>query len=252
MPRQARRRSESDCYHVIMRGNNKSFIFKDTSSKLYFLKTMQKVESEEAMDLVAWCIMDNHVHMVIKVCFNNFERVFKRLNVSYALYFHKKNNSVGHVFQGRVKSIPLESDESIINNIRYIHNNPVKAGMVDHAKSYRWSSYNIYLSGAGNQMISMVKEIIGKSKFETFHLIEDKRIYLEIKEEQEILKEECAQMAIEEVCKKYNINDSKEINNNEILGVLVNEVMDKSGFSGRKTANFLQLSEGTVRRLKNK
>lgn len=255
MPREARKRSETDYYHIVMRGNNKSTIFADKPSKVYLMELLNKIEQEEDIDVAAWCIMDNHVHMVIRVGFEDFERIFKRLNVSFAMYHHKRHKSVGHVFQGRVKSLPLESDESLINNIRYVHNNPVSAGMVARVEDYRWSSYNVYLSKDLKPVMIMVKNIIGRNNkaYSKFHKSDDQRHYLEIKEDQEIIRAKNAQKAIEDICRKYGIVDSKEIySDRAIQKEIVVEVIARSGFSGRKTADFLGMSEGMVRRLRGK
>ena len=255
MARQARQRSETDIYHVMMRGNNKEYIFASAEAKAYFLEVLFKVEAEERLDVVAWCLMDNHVHLLVKVPFEDFERVLKRLNVSFAFYYHKVNKTVGHVFQDRFKSVPVEGDESVVNNVRYIHNNPVEAKMVDRAMAYKWSSYNTFIAEPRNETMVMVKSLIGAStrRFNKFHSIEDGGIYLDIKEVQEALKEKAAQKAIVRVCKKHGVIDYKEIQGNKrILQEIVKEVASDSHLSGRKIAHLLGLSEGTVRRIREK
>jgi len=130
MSRQARKISETDDYHVIMRGNNKAYIFEQKRYKAYFMEYLRLVADEEKAEIAAWCIMDNHVHLVIKASEEKLGLIFKRINTKYAMYYHRETKTVGHVFESRYKSEVIESDESLLNVIRYVHNNPVNAKMV--------------------------------------------------------------------------------------------------------------------------
>lgn len=253
MPRRARVRSKTNYYHILMRGNNKAWIFDGPELKAYFMKALKRIESEEDMDLAAWCIMDNHVHLVARIAFESLERVLKRLNVSYASYYNKRTKNVGHVFQGRAKSLPLESDESLVNNIRYVHNNPLKARIVSDLTSYKWTSMNSYLNGPKNKTMNMVKNLIGKSNqaFLNFHEEDDDQVYLDINEVMEEQQAQAAQQAIEVVCRRHSVQDKKEIfGHREIMKEMVKEVIMVSGYSGRQTAEFLGLTEAMVRRLR--
>ncbi len=121
MPRAARIMSTTGYYHIIMRGQNKEYIFKSEVHKEYFMRSLNIIEKEEKLSIVAWCLMDNHVHLIIKTEPEMLAIVFKRLNIKYAMYYYRRNKSLGHVFQDRFISEPIESDKYLMNVIRYVH-----------------------------------------------------------------------------------------------------------------------------------
>lgn len=253
MARQGRIKSETDYYHIIMRGNNKSNIFDNKESKRYFIDCMKNLEDEGELKLVAWCLMDNHVHLVAKVSPEKLETAFKRLNIKYAMFYHRKNNSTGHVFQGRFKSDPIESDESLINVIRYVHNNPVKAKLVKKPMDYQWSSYQDYLKQPSKDITGFVWRLFSQNNasYKKFHEIEDDQEYMEIKEDQEKFRKEKAKKSIEEVCYKYGLVDSKEITEKPyIFEEVIVAIGKKSNMSGRMIGKLVGVSEATVRRIK--
>ena len=116
-------------------------IFKYESDKLRFLETFKK-KQENRFKLQAFCHMDNHVHLMMSEGTEDIANVMKRITVSYVFYFNNKYRRVGHLFQGRFKSEVIEKGNCILELARYIHQNPVKAGMVKHASEYKWSGYN--------------------------------------------------------------------------------------------------------------
>ncbi len=156
MARQARLSSATGYYHVVMRGNNKDYIFKDKKDKEFFMEVLHGLKSEGMIDLVAWCLMDNHVHLALKAEIGDLALAMKRLNIRYAMRYHLKNKSVGHVFQDRFASEAIGSDSYLLNVIRYIHRNPVKAKMVGGCGDYRWSSYGVYMRALGGGSGSLV------------------------------------------------------------------------------------------------
>ena len=145
MPRTARIKSISGYYHVIARGIGKQVLFEDNEDYLFFLKMLKKYSSEEAFSVVAFCLMENHVHILMKID-EGMDKIMHKLEMTYALYYNKKYDRTGHLYQDRYRSKPIESDIYLLSAIRYIHNNPVKAGICP-ADRYRWSSWRCY-SGA--------------------------------------------------------------------------------------------------------
>jgi REP element-mobilizing transposase RayT len=87
--------------------------------------------------------MDNHVHLLINEGDDEIGKIMKRINISYSYYFNKKYGRIGHLFQDRFKSEGIDSDAYLLSVVRYIHNNPVKAGLVKNIEEYKWSSYII-------------------------------------------------------------------------------------------------------------
>jgi putative transposase len=142
--RQARKFSRTGVYHVILRGNERKDIFLDNEDKTRFLNGIEAKSEDIAFSIYAYCIMDNHVHLLISVHERELGAIIKGIAVRYASFYNWKHNRVGHVFQDRFKSEPVEDDQYLLTAVRYIHNNPVKAKMVEKPADYRWSSYTQY------------------------------------------------------------------------------------------------------------
>lgn len=146
MPRYPRTLSSSNFYHVMIRGNAKSIIFIDDEDRNYFLDTLARMKRGNRYKIHAYCLMNNHVHLLLEEQDDPLARAMKRINVSYVYYFNKKYNRVGHLFQGRFRSEAIEDDTYLLAAARYIHNNPVKAGIVKKPDKYQWSSYKDYIT----------------------------------------------------------------------------------------------------------
>ena len=130
MPRYPRNLQKAICFHVITQGLNKSYIFEREEDIKYYIKTMYFLAKELKIQIISYCIMNNHAHMLLKI--NNIKDLSKymqRLNTRYGKYFNKKYNRVGYVFRDRFKSEGIYSEKHLFNCIKYIYDNPVKAGM---------------------------------------------------------------------------------------------------------------------------
>lgn len=145
MPRKSRKMSPLNYYHIIIRGNNKQDLFFDELDKNKFIKELIKTKEKYHYSLYAYVLMPNHIHICIKDNEDSLSNIIHSLLVSYALYFNKKYERIGYVFQDRFHSEAIEDEIYLKNVIRYIHLNPEKAGIEKYNK-YRWSSYNKYLS----------------------------------------------------------------------------------------------------------
>lgn len=140
MARGSRVRSKTGVYHIMLRGNKRQEIFHDDSDCLKFLDTIQKYKTSTKTIVYAWCLMNNHVHLLLKEGKEDISKTMKRINVSFVHYYNQKYNTTGHLFQDRFKSEPVETDEYLLTVVRYIHQNPVKAGLVEQASDWKWSS----------------------------------------------------------------------------------------------------------------
>ena len=124
---------------------------------------------ESAGTLLAWCLMDNHVHLLIAQPIDQLASTMRRLNSGYALYFNLVHDRSGHLFQGRFRSEPVDSDEYLMTVLRYIHQNPWKAGITTDCH-YKWSSFNLYASGKTPPNADIVKDMFGNvDAFLDFH-----------------------------------------------------------------------------------
>ena len=146
--RVARKRSEADIYHVLTRGTGQQIIFENDADHEEFLRLLGAEAKEGDFELYAWCLMSNHVHMLVHAPLEALAQRMRHLLGGYAMYFNKKSGRVGHLFQDRFLSEPVNDDAYLITVVRYIHQNPVKAKIADVDK-YQWSSYREYLQGGG-------------------------------------------------------------------------------------------------------
>ena len=144
--RTARKQSEADIYHVVTRGTGQQIIFEDDEDHVQFLRFLEAETKEGDFELYAWCLMSNHVHLLVHATLEAMALRMRRLLSAYATYFNKKNARVGHLFQDRFRSEPVNDDAYLITLVRYIHQNPVKAGIAD-VDRYQWSSYREFLTG---------------------------------------------------------------------------------------------------------
>ena len=149
MPTAPRRISESGLYHVVARGNGRQLIFTDDGDREAFLERLEHAVRENELTVIAWCLMDNHVHLVVQDDSQRFAPVIGSLLGAYAKHFNRKTGHVGSVFQQRFFSEPIEDDEYLLASVRYVHINPEKAGICP-APEYRWSSYRAYATGDGD------------------------------------------------------------------------------------------------------
>ncbi|MGI6549579.1 MAG: REP-associated tyrosine transposase [Syntrophomonadales bacterium] len=147
MARQSRRRSESGIYHIVMRGTNRQDIFHERDDYWRLLQIIAQTKPENNFELYGFCLMTNHVHLLIHEKEETIAKTMHRITTRYAGWYNYKYERSGHVFQGRYGSECVEDDRYLLTVIRYIHNNPVKAGMVSHPEDYRWSSIKAYYSG---------------------------------------------------------------------------------------------------------
>ena len=138
MPRKARKKSESGIYHVMLRGTGRKLIFLEDSDCERFITILRKVKEQSGFDLYAFCLMGNHVHLLLKENREPLEIVFKRIGVAYAAYFNRKYDQHGHLFQDRFRSEPVTTDAYFMDVFRYICQNPVKAGLTKDFLEYRW------------------------------------------------------------------------------------------------------------------
>ncbi len=129
-------------FHVISRGNARQTIFRDEEDFYLYLGLLQRYKKKFGIQIYHFVLMSNHVHMLLEPTRGNtLSRFMSGLNLTYTKRFNKKYDSVGHVWQGRFRSIPIEADDYYLRCARYIELNPVRAKMVEHPKDYPWSSY---------------------------------------------------------------------------------------------------------------
>jgi REP element-mobilizing transposase RayT len=135
MPRQRRKLSKTGTYHIMLRGNERKNLFPEEEDYRKFLQILATKKRDDSFLLYAYCLMGNHLHLLIREKKENISQTMKRINIAYAYYFNKKYKRVGHVFQDRFKSESVEEESYLLSVIRYIHNNPLNAKMVKIPKA---------------------------------------------------------------------------------------------------------------------
>ncbi|EGO64120.1 transposase [Acetonema longum] len=147
MPRKARQPSQSGIYHIILRGINKQVIFEDEEDNQKFLWYLAHYKEISQYSIYGYCLMYNHIHLMLQESQEPVAHVMKRIGVSYVSWYNRKYGRYGHLFQDRFKSEAVETDEYFLTVLRYIHQNPLKSGE-GTIETYPWSSYRHYVEGS--------------------------------------------------------------------------------------------------------
>ena len=134
-------------YHVTSRGNRKSSLFLEEVDYKRYLQIIEETRARYPFHLHTFCLMTNHTHLQLHTLETPLSTIMKYLNTKYAKYFNKKYEFTGHVFEKRYGAELLNSPEYEIDVSKYIHLNPVEAGMVESPEDYPWSSYRTYIYG---------------------------------------------------------------------------------------------------------
>ncbi len=129
-------------YHITARGNRKEEIFLGSPDLYQFLQILEKVVKKYSWVCHAYCLMKNHYHLLVETPIGNLSQGMSQLNGTYTQYFNRSHDNVGHLFQGRFKSIVVEKESYLLELCRYVVCNPVRAGLCSKPKDWKWSSYN--------------------------------------------------------------------------------------------------------------
>ena len=224
MPRQARKKSESGIYHVMLRGINQQQIFEDSEDCDKFIQILQECKAVSGFKLFAYCLMGNHIHLLIKPEKEPLEQVFKRIGGRYVYWYNVKYQRVGHLFQDRFKSEPVEDDSYFLTVIRYIHQNPVKAGLCKNIKDYKYSSYAEYVSNSWIIDTDFVFDMISNKEFERYNNENNADKCLEISDAPKLrVTDEQAKSIIFKVSKCENVADFQKLDSksrDEFIAIL--------------------------------
>ena len=160
MPRKARCQSDAPYYHIMVQGLNKEYVFKNDDLKAIFLRILMKYTKENNVQLIAYCIMGTHAHILIKRPETKvLTRCMIQINATFAAQYNKKFDRVGYVFRDRYNTEEVFDLNYLHNCIKYIHMNPVKARMCLNQSDYKFSSYNNYLNKSGFVTNELLQEI---------------------------------------------------------------------------------------------
>ena len=208
MPRTARRKSETNIYHIMIRGINRQNIFVDDEDNEKFINTLAKYRREMEYELYAYCLMGNHIHLLVKEGNEVLSNTMRRIGASYVYWYNWQYDRKGHLFQDRYKSEPVEDDTYFLTVLRYIHQNPLKAGLTKNIDLYQWSSYQEYIKEAKivdtDFVLAMFAENRDKAikEFRDFNLTLNNDQCLDITPERKTISDK---MVRQLVANKYNL-----------------------------------------------
>ena len=218
MPRFPRNYLKTSFFHVMSQGINKNFIFEDSIDIKFYIKNMYEIKDKYNVKIIAYCIMNNHVHMLLETAgVENLSKYMHCLNTRFGQYYNKKYKRVGYVFRDRYKAEGIYSEKQLYNCVKYIYDNPVKAEICKKPEEYEFSNYKkidfiddeeyAFIDVEEDKEIiceKLVKEFLNKKKMKMEEVRENKA---ELKKLIKILKQH--KIAFRTISKTININREK-------------------------------------------
>ena len=248
MPRSPRILSDSGIYHIMLRGINQQVIFEDNEDYSKFIEFVRKYKDICNYKIFAFCLMSNHIHLLIKVEDNNLDSIMKRIAGSYAYWYNHKYYRMGHLFQDRFKSEAVEDDAYFLTVIRYIHQNPLKAQLINELYEYKYSSYFDYYCNESEVVdMDFAFSILAMDEFIKFNNQMNDDVCLDIDERKSVLNDLDAQEIIKQISKCNNLTEisymEKEQRNRYI------KKFKELGLSIRQISRLTGVSKGIVERI---
>ena len=252
--RQKRQLSQSGMYHIIFRGISRQNIFEEPSDYLKLKEIIKKVLKETKSQIYAYCFMTNHVHLFLKEnALGDISKIMTKILSHYATWFNIKYLRSGALFSNRYKSEPIEDERYYLGLIRYIHQNPMKAGMVQSIDKYSYSSYNEYIGGVSDIVnIDFTLDMMNENRdtaitqFKEFHETGETEVF-EIYESNKRSPEAVRRIIKSEICgdEPWEIRDYDKEKRNELIRKLVFEKKISKSALERATG----ISRGTIIRI---
>lgn len=248
MPRTSRKIIGNIFMHNMVQGIDREYIFQKEKQKCKYIKLLKKYKEKYNILILAYCIMDNHAHILTySQEIKNISLFMKDVNTEYAIYYNKSNNRVGYVFRNRFSSKPIYNQEYLLKCIKYIHMNPVKAGISKKEEDYEFSSYKDYLNQCGVINLESLNIIFNSEKeyLKKFNSIEYESLNLE-KAEINI------KYALEEFLKIKNLRFNQIQKNSLLIKEFISYLISKEYlFTKKDIAQALNISRASLYRRLN-
>ena len=245
MPRQARKKSKTGIYHIMLRGVNQQQIFEDQEDCDKFLQVLKECREICGFGLYAYCLMGNHIHLLMQEVNTPIESCMKRIATRFVYWYNIKYQRTGHLFQDRFKSEPVEDDAYFLTVLRYIHQNPVKAGLCNKVEEYRNSSFNEFFKDCGMTDNSFVFELISKKDFGSFNNEKASDSCMDIAEKTALkVTDEYAKQIINKISGCKNATEFQSLTNT--LKEENIKKLHKNGVSIRQISRLCGVSKGMV------
>ena len=252
MPRLPRKMVETQYFHVMVQGLNRENIFEREASKGFYLKSLNEKKSEADIKLLAYCLMDNHAHMLVWAkTAEDLGTYFRKVNAEFAQVYNKHYERVGYVFRDRFKSEPIYDIKYLGNCIRYIHNNPVKANMVAYAEDYQYSSYINFLEQRGIVDFDAFNGLMDCSPQNMRAIMampDDDIEFMDVKEEDKKFYEDINAI-LPEICKKYGILDIALFKQYKTAPQALKEIRERTGLNCLQLSKVLNASKSYLYKL---
>lgn len=248
MPRKARSNQISGYYHVMSQGINKEYIFQKKSYIEKYKELMLEKSKDLDISILSYCIMNNHVHILINANkISNLSKYMQRLNTTYSNFYNKINKRVGYVFRDRFLSQEILSEKQLFCCIRYIHYNPVKAGIVKFVSDYQHSSYNEFIGERYIINDNCIKIVFNdldtyQETFRKLHNIDRESYdedFIDIKDKE-------IEEYIKYVENKYKLQANQIKTNKELLEKIIKTARRTTSTTVRELAEILEVSKSTI------
>jgi REP element-mobilizing transposase RayT len=253
MARRARKESDAGVYHAMVRGINRQNIFEENADLTQFLDILFECRKISGYKLLGYCLMGNHAHLLVKTGNEPLSMAMKRIGVRYVSWYNRKYGRCGHLFQDRFKSEPIETGSHLLSVLRYIHQNPVKAGLCEKAAGYEWSSYASYTEGGVAGRNVDTEEVLGmfsaKSAnridlFVAFTEADNKDIFLDVDNATPFSDRECREI-LKAICGAENAAQFQAMSVKERDRSI--RLAKEKGLSIRQISRMTGISYGIVR-----
>lgn len=252
LPTKRRQESNTGFYHVVVRGINNERIYNQHRERIYFKNIILKFLKKFQVEIYAFCIMSNHAHIMLRAELQELSMFMAAILAEYASYYNYKHYRNGHVFQNRFTSECIESEVYFWNCVRYIHMNPVKAGIVKNPLRYQYSSMKEYHINVPvvlhrNAFAVYEEKFENYNYFEEFHQHRSYEIFKDIPEEIKAQELETAIIILEEMCEKYDPEFKTEIfEQKRLREEYMSQIKDIMGVSKKKTKELYMMVRGIV------
>lgn len=254
MPRQARIKSSTGIYHIMMRGINRQNIFHDNDDYGRFLDTLFRFKTKCGYKIYAYCLMKNHIHLLLHVEQEPLEKTMRRICASYVRWYNTKYQRVGYLFQDRFKSEVVEDESYFLTVFRYIHQNPLKAGYVNKIDEYPWSSWHEYHKTPRIVCKSYVLNIFNDDNakaFDSLHkfcMIQSDDQCLDFEEGNQINDREAKNIILRvfQIKHIFELQNLEKSHRNKCL----KELRDNYNFSIRQLERLTGINRGIIQRVK--
>lgn len=250
MPRQPRKLSSTNIYHVVVKGNNSQLLFEENHDYLKYLEILEYQKEKCDFKLFAYCLMSNHVHLLIRTNSVALDSIFRKINTAYANWFNMKYCRTGPIQDGRYYSEPVDSPEYLLSAVRYIHKNPLNAGLENQIGSnFIWTSYPSYINKPSELVDTdlILCQFADINDFINFHSFNNNDIFIDINNVRKRMPDDVATCTINKMC---NIAHPDEIAKFSLLQrrEAIYSIHEK-GISSRQISRLTGIPLGVINRI---